>query len=358
MSTVSAECQEPQITTYDACCNNCPDPVKYSQKYADCINNCIAMWSRVKNSYYACKEKELEEPNNQVPDQQNQAPIGLKGTISAAHGGLDLIRNTVTFPVTTDTKIFAGDTIRTDSGEDLDIETDDGTIKIEEDSVVGFIGFDFYKPQVYVPMKPLGSEFDNIKYEYDEMSFWTGLADDIVDFNVNNPPTYFYTCAKAFAKVISPNAYGKCGASVVLFVTKGTLWFKKRINTDVPSTSMSLTPTAAVSTYGTEYAIEVASDGSTSISVLDGSVLVTDLASRKSVIVSSNQTITVPNTENGLTEDELKTRLSTIEPETLDMTEETSDLNNQIMKYSTMFFAIFVLLAIIVFMVLRKKVKK
>ncbi|MFH0797843.1 MAG: hypothetical protein V1906_00365, partial [Candidatus Woesearchaeota archaeon] len=93
---------------------------------------------------------------------------------------------------------------------------------------------------------------------------------------------------------------------------------------------MVMTPAVAVTTRGTQYSVAVANDGTTTVACLEGTVVVTDLASRESVILEANYTITVPKTETGFSEDELKQKLALIDHSSLDRwwAEEPSMIEN------------------------------
>jgi hypothetical protein len=82
--------------------------------------------------------------------------------------------------------------------------------------------------------------------------------------------------------------------------------------------SIVVTPTTVVVPVATEFTIQVASDGATTLTVLDGAAIAMDLKSKKSVIVKANQKLTVPKTAAGLGTAELQKNLTIIDPASLD----------------------------------------
>ena len=67
-----AACPEPDIKVYDACCSNCPDAVTHTFAYADCINDCIAMWSDMQDEHYSCLKTEREDAEKKRIERENK----------------------------------------------------------------------------------------------------------------------------------------------------------------------------------------------------------------------------------------------------------------------------------------------
>ena len=61
ISSVYAICPAPDISTYNTCTNGCPDAVRYTEKYATCINNCISSWTKIQDAYRACQKAEADQ---------------------------------------------------------------------------------------------------------------------------------------------------------------------------------------------------------------------------------------------------------------------------------------------------------
>lgn len=82
-----------------------------------------------------------------------------------------------------------------------------------------------------------------------------------------------------------------------------------------------MTPTVCagcVGTRGTEFAVEVGVDGSTTVIVLEGTVPVQDLTSGHSVSLTANQQLVVPKTLEGLSEQAMQQSIITFDPNTID----------------------------------------
>jgi hypothetical protein len=59
--SVQAACPEPDISTYNTCTSGCPDAVKYTEKFATCINTCLSSWTKIQDAYRACQKTEEEK---------------------------------------------------------------------------------------------------------------------------------------------------------------------------------------------------------------------------------------------------------------------------------------------------------
>lgn len=330
-----AACQLPDISEYNNClagCNGISDLIQKS----NCGNTCIGNWSKGQEEYNKCladeleqaKQKKLEEQKlleqqqaaekqkqreEQAREQEQNAPSPeVNSTVTLTRGQVEFWRDGKVSPITSGLEVSAGDVIRTGGDGTVELVSEDGTVQLGEDTVVGFIGLEFNPPSItYQPgLDPsTGLDYSNFRYEPDDMAFWMRTFADIVDFVHENPPEYLFSCAKG-----DPS----CGKDIVTFVYGGITWFDKKIKEDFPTAGMVVTPRAAITPNGTEFIVEVARDGATTVTTLDGSVIVTDLISRKSVLVNMNYRITVPNSSTGLGEQELQQGLTTIEPKSID----------------------------------------
>lgn len=74
------------------------------------------------------------------------------------------------------------------------------------------------------------------------------------------------------------------------------------------------TPAAVVAVRGTEFTVNVDKDGTTTVTVLQGSVEVRDLASNASVSLEPSQGITIPKVPGGLQQQDMLGRVTTVTP--------------------------------------------
>jgi hypothetical protein len=79
-----------------------------------------------------------------------------------------------------------------------------------------------------------------------------------------------------------------------------------------------LTPRAAILPVGTQYMVQVAPDGATTVTTFNGTVIVMDLISREGVVVETNHKVTLPNSSTGLGEQELQQLITEADPESAD----------------------------------------
>lgn len=189
--------------------------------------------------------------------------------------------------------LIYGDIIHTEKDASVEITTDDGAVRLGADTTLKFIGLKFdpvsNRRITSSPDARYTPDPGSFEYKIDDKAFWDNLWKDIVDFHKENPPKNIPSC---FSGSVS------CLYETAQFIEKGVAWFDKKIKKDFP-TDIVITPTTAITTRGTEFSVEVADDGTTKVTTLDGIVIVTDLANRKSVIVNANNQITVPKTGLG-----------------------------------------------------------
>jgi len=78
------------------------------------------------------------------------------------------------------------------------------------------------------------------------------------------------------------------------------------------------TPTCVVAVRGTEFTVSVNEDGTTTVTALQGLVDVRDLASNASVTLEPSQTITVPKVPGGLQQQDMRGRVRTVTPASIE----------------------------------------
>ena len=108
----------------------------------------------------------------------------------------------------------------------------------------------------------------------------------------------------------------------MMILLKGEVWSESKDSQDIDADykwqMMTIRNPLLINDISTEFTVEVADDGTTTVTTLDGSVLVTDMTSRKSVIVSANEQLSVPESSTGLSEQELQQSLTKIDTNSID----------------------------------------
>ena len=237
------------------------------------------------------KNQVVETPSKKVAENE------VIGKIKVSAGTVKILRDGRITPIGNGYEVRAGDAIKTDKDEIIGIVSKDGLVQLSGDTRVGFIGLEFdpianrnvISPP---PDAPWAADPSSFKLEVDNDAFWQALYQDLVDFHIENPPAHFKSCAKVFFG--DPTSLTSCGVDTAAFVYGGVAWFEKKIDEDFPP-GIVLTPTAAITTTGTEFTVEVAEDGTTTVTTLQGNVIVTDLTSRNSVFVNTDEQFIVSN---------------------------------------------------------------
>ncbi len=305
-----AACPEPDISTYTVCTEACPDAVAYTERYAKCVNKCIGEWNDIQDEYSFCLKAEREEPEEVTPPSKvvhSSYYSGAGYSVNSYEGEVKLTRGGVVFSLNSDFNVVPGDSIKTGDNSRLKLVSDDSTTVLEEDTLAYMLHLDFEKYEIV--SSPGWDEDPNYKHEFDNLKFWSDTLVDLADFVDKNRPT----------KIIEPCNEGisDCAWGFVDFIKEGAAWFDEKIEKDYGK-RIVVTPTAVVVPIGTKFVVEVAPDGATTVTTLNGTVIVMDLKSRKGVILEVNQKITIPNTSLGLEEQELQQNLTTINPEATD----------------------------------------
>ncbi len=253
-------------------------------------------------------EKEGAATENQgatQPETQPKTSIGLD--IGSYYGDAKIIREGVIFPAGDNIGVFPGDTVKTGSDGFLQLISDGRTITLGPDTLGRMMGLNTSNQSVTVPR-----DWDtdtNFKNELDNWKFWKDMLNDEKDFINENAPTYAIDCG--LGSVIS------CPWDMLEFIHGGTEWFDEKMAKDF-GRSIVVTPTMVVVPVATEFTVQVATDGATTLTVLDGAAVAMDLKSKKSVIVKVNQKLTVQKTTAGLGTAELQQGLVSVDPASLD----------------------------------------
>jgi len=305
-----AACLEPDISTYNSCTGACPDAVAFTEDFAECVNVCIGEWNDIQDEYYSCLKAKREEPEEVAPPSKTVHSSYYSGTgysVNSYEGEVKLTRGGVVFSLNSNFNVVPGDSIKTGDNSQLKLVSDDSTTILEEDTLAYMLHLDFEKNEIV--SAPGWDEDPNYKHEFDNLKFWSDTLLDLADFVDKNRPT----------KIIEPceESISDCAWGFVDFIKEGAAWFDEKIEKDYGK-RIVVTPTAAVIPIGTKFIVEVAPDGATTVTTLNGTVIVMDLKSRKSVILEVNQKITIPNTSKGLGEQELQQSLTEIDPKSID----------------------------------------
>ncbi len=187
------------------------------------------------------------------------------------------------------------------------IQRNNSKIKLGPDTLGVVLGLDNSDKKVIIPLD--WDKDPSYRPELNHWEFWKNTAVDLTDFIDKNRPNYLKSCAVG-------NVY-ECSWGTVEFIYGGVGWFNEKIEKDFKK-NMVVTPTVAMIPVGTEFSVAVDQNGATTVTTLDGEVVVMDLTSRKFAIVGAYQTITISKTDKGLTTAELQRSLTNIDPNSID----------------------------------------
>jgi hypothetical protein len=254
-------------------------------------------------------EKAAAQSEGAQTEGQDVTPpaTGSGQDIGSYYGNVEIIREGVSFPANHNIRVFPGDTIKTGPDGFLELTSGGRTVTVGPDTLGRMLGFDTANHSVTVPL-----DWDtdlNFKKELDNWEFWQTTFNDLKDFINETAPVYAIDCGLG-------NIIG-CQWGMIEFIDKGTEWFEEKMAKDFGK-SIVVIPTAVVVPLATEFTVQVADDGATTLTVLDGAAVAMDLASKKSVIVKANQKLTVPKTTAGLGTVELQQGLVSVDPASLD----------------------------------------
>lgn len=262
------------------------------------------------------KNKQLEQESEQskqnltqkVQDQyQKDRAAGLIEGEETHYGTVQILRDGKITSLDSYIKANAGDMIRTGSDGFIEYASDNGRAKLGPDTLGVVLGLDTSNKKIITSVD--WDKDPSYKPELNHWEFYKNTLADLTDFIDKNRPNYLKSCAES-------NIY-ECSWGTVEFIHNGVGWFNEKIDKDFKK-SMVLTPTVAMIPVGTEFSVAVAPDGATTVTTLNGEVVVMDLTSRKSVIVGMNEILAVPSTSKGLTTKELQQSLVTIDPNVID----------------------------------------
>jgi len=320
-------------------------------KMSNCVNECNGAWMRAQDEYYACRKLEQEQKEEDTQEEIVK-DTWMKRIVKPNLGPVDLIRDGLKTPFTKSLQLKAGDAIQTGPNGAVELDSEDATVLIGENTKIEVIGIQFQPPKIEAQDEIPWDQDPNYKTERDDWGFWKQLFKDIIDFNKENPPKYLKDCFQG-------NPY-KCTQGIITYIQSGKAWFDKKIQTDYPKANMVMTPTAVINTYGTKFKVEVAQDGATTVTTTEGTVLVTDLMSRKSAIVEANHTITIPRTAAGLNSEELKQKVTSTETNAAEQTVQTTakDITTKIEKIGTTKVILVITVGILLLSLIMRKIRK
>jgi len=248
---------------------------------------------------------------------------GFRNKLKLSRGQMEMLRDGKVSPVTTDLELSAGDVIRTGDDSSAEIVSGDSTIKLGEDTTLEFVGlpFDPVPDRRIVPPEKAPWALDRSKHEIDDPAFWWGFWNGLKE----HVPKLLFDCMLTYGGLFDPlhpdiplPPLAGCARQHMVFLFDGTLWSESKPQPkESPNVTIELMMTRHYSFLhmATEFSVEVA-DEKTTLTVIDGSVLMTDLTSMNSVIVGANEQLTV--TSDGLGEEELQQSITTIDPKSID----------------------------------------
>jgi hypothetical protein len=266
---------------------------------------------------------EIEKKNKQLQQELEQAEKELTQKVQEGYqkdraagrikdkethyGTVQILRDEKITSLDSYIKANAGDIIKTGNDGFIEYSLNNSKTKFGPDTLGVTLGLNNSDKKVTTPLD--WDKDPSYRPELNHWEFWENTAVDLLDFIDKNRPNYLKSCAVG-------DVYG-CSWGTVEFIHGGVGWFNEKIEKDFKR-NIVLTPTVAMVPIGTEFSVAVDQDGATTVTTLDGEVVVMDLMSRKSAIVGAYQTITIPKTNKGLTTAELQQSLTNINPNSID----------------------------------------
>jgi len=257
-------------------------------------------------------EEELKQANRELGQKvqeqyQKDRAAGLIKGEETHYGTVQILRDGKITSLDSYIKANAGDIIKTGNDGFIEYSLNNSKTILGPDTLGVTLGLNNSDKKVITPLD--WDKDPSYQPELNHWEFWKNTAVDLVDFIDKNRPNYLKSCAVS-------DVYG-CSWGTAEFIYGGVGWFNDKIEKDFKK-NMVVTPTVAMIPVGTEFSVAVAQDGVTTVTTLDGEVVVMDLTSRKSVIVGAYQTITISKTNKGLTTAELQQSLTSINPSSID----------------------------------------
>lgn len=268
-----------------------------------CVRTIVVMPDAPKYDRTICNPVNIPANSSAENEDLAQAKIlaGLEGVDEAVRlvgekvdyieGTVKMVRNGGTSIVTSDLQMEPGDVILTGKTGFVEIISSGSSTWLSGDSTLGYAEIGpTEKPRVIAPDEPL----DPQNFQLEELSWWQKVG--LYFAGTYNPDVYK-----------TAEMYGPKKARIVY---RGAAYFDEKTDGSVQP-PMVVTPTAAIVPNGTAFLVEVEKDGATTVTTLDGKVLVADLISGKVVSVAENQAVTVPKTVKGLSAKELLQSVTT-----------------------------------------------
>jgi len=251
-----------------------------------------------------------------------------KRKVDNVQGDADIIENDYVSPAEEGQEIRSGVTVRTGQNGNVGLSSDDGhKTKIGRSTTVGVAGINSTPSGGLSITLPPDAELDPIvKPPIDDSQFWKDLGSSLVDAHKVLGPQIAETalaCVGAVLGVEVPYvnvvASAECFRQSVYLLYNGQAYFTGEPKIEgteviVPGGPIVITPNVTVVPLASEFSIEVADDGATSIAVLEGPVWVMDVKSKAGVFVYSNEQIVIPNTSAGLSDEQMKQSVAKFGP--------------------------------------------
>lgn len=325
--------------SYEVCTSGCKTGDLLAN--ANCINSCIGARFKADDARYACekaerdaaalsaqeriKQQEAENARIEAEEQARQkgsqwmashgaglVDVGDEATF--VNGDVKLMRDGKVVPFQKGTKIGPADVLMTTGIGPVAVGSQVENIRYGKDTILQRIGFLYNPPRLLEQAGVADAKGLYGVEEEDEWSWWAKVGLDVGSIVTPDLAAMTPLCAKAFA-VGQPEI---C-AGVLLgdILVRGGMWFYATTRSDAGA-QFVLTPSAFVMHRNTEFTINVAADNATTVTVLDGSVIVMDMASRKGIVLNESQAVAVPKTAAGLSAEDLGRRVVAINPAVVD----------------------------------------
>ncbi len=291
------------------------DSCSYLSPYVDIYENCLEIFMPFWEEYYECRRdareakiKIAQEEEKARQEEEKKLKLELiEGSriefkkLKLSRGQAKMLRGKEVLEIdTTLDELIDGDVIHTE--EQLEIATGESVVRLGKNTTVEFVGlpFDPVPDRRIVPPKeaPWAPDQSSFRHEVvGEKEFWRAVYDDAKEHG----KAVLSSCIADLAGVPNPldpsvpvpiKGY-ECFKSPIVYLADGSLWSKKkteRLETSKPTYEWVMTKDLLITHMSTEFAVEVI-DGSTTLTVLEGSVLVIDLETGESEVITENKTL-------------------------------------------------------------------
>lgn len=227
------------------------------------------------------------------------------GRVSSIQGNVEIAKGESgeKLQASTGSEVNVGDILVTGSDSDtiIGIESKNGLVQLWKDTATMFVGIERRAEsngtEVVLTLLPRATACQ-------------GLSDSAL---VRCDLFYEFLAESGIPERLAPEFLGTV---VLLSMWQGVMHFHSGDYEGELTIDWILTRNVAIAPFGTDFTVEVASDGTTTVSTFEGVVIVVDLVSGDRVRLGSNEQLVLPEVA-GLSEEEMSSLTTTFDPNTV-----------------------------------------